>query len=216
MLVVLSVVCFQNKKVMAKRNTNKSLLIIPPVPNRKALNAPLIEIIINALQGERLPNNTMIPYNYLLNQAIRQYIIPDKNWHLSIKAKDLWDSITSKRQIEEYHYQQLIECDYANQTPAKIYVGANTKGSYIKIKRGEMIPFNKLFTAEHMTPVADIKKELEALTNITPVDVEAVLDRIHICRVTKEEDKSIQPKWGRGTNYGNILSTAYKDIPLVY
>ena len=200
---------------MSKRTKSKIFLIIPPVPNRKSLNAPLIEIIINALQGEKLPNNTMIPYNYLLNQAIRQYIIPDENWHLSEKAKALWNSITSK-DIREYNYQQPIECDCANHTRAMRYIGANLKGSKIKIKRGDIIPFNKLFTAEHMTPVADIKKELEVLTPITPATVEAVLDKIHICRITKEEDKSIQPKWGRGTNLSSILSTAYKDIPLVY
>ncbi len=67
-----------------------------------------------------------------------------------------------------------------------------------------------------MTPVADIINELEALTPVTPANIEAVLDMIHICRVTKEEDKSIQPKYGRGTDYNNILAGAYKDIPLIY
>ncbi len=201
---------------MSKRNKNKSFLIIPPIPNRKALNGPLIDIIMSALKGIQLNCENMIPYRYLLNQAIRQYIIPDENWHLSVKAKALWESITSEKHIEKYNYKQLIDCDRANQTHAKKFDGANSKGSDIKIKRGDKISFNKLFTAEHMTPVADIIKELESLPAITPANVEAVLDKIHICRVTKEEDKSIQPKYGRGTNYNNIIAGAYKNIPLVY
>ena len=199
---------------MSKRNNNKSFLIIPPVPNRRVLNGPLIDIIMSALKGIQLDRDNIILYRYLLNQAIRQYIIPDDNWHMSVKAKELWDSIT-RADIRNYNYKQLIDCDLANQTPAKKFDGANSKGSDIKIKRGDKISFNKLFTAEHMTPVADIIKELETLTPVTPANIEAVLDMIHICRVTKGEDKSIQPKYGIGTNYNKIIAGAYKYIPLV-
>ncbi len=70
--------------------------------------------------------------------------------------------------------------------------------------------------AEHMTPVADIIKELKALNDITPENVKAILDKIHVCRVTKEEDRNIKPKYGRGIDIESIKSNAYKNIPLVY
>lgn len=200
---------------MTKRIKSKGFLPIPPIANRDELNAPLIIIIINALKGVNLQMNNLIPYDYLLNQAIRQYIIPEENWHLSKAAKELWDSITSE-DIREYNYKQPITCDRAEQTPTKKFVGNNSTGSDIKIKKGDIIPFNKLFSAEHMTPVADIIKELKALDDITPENVKAILDKIHICRVTKEEDKNIKPKYGRGTDIEKIKRNAYKDIPLIY
>ena len=159
--------------------------------------------------------NNLIPYDYLLNQAIRQYIIPEENWHLSKAAKELWDSITSE-DIREYNYKQPITCDRAEQTPAKKFVGNNSTGSEKKKKKGDIIPFNKLFSAEHMTPVSDIIKELKALNDITPENVKAILDKIHICRVTKEEDRNIKPKYGRGIDIESIKNDAYKNIPLVY
>ena len=67
-----------------------------------------------------------------------------------------------------------------------------------------------------MTPVADIIKELKALDDITSENVKAILDRIHICRVTKEEDKNIKPKYGRDIDIERIKRNAYKDTPLVY
>lgn len=200
---------------MSKRIQSKGFLPVPPIANRDELNAPLIIIIINALKGVKLQMNNLIPYDYLLNQAIRQYIIPEENWHLSKAAKELWDSITSG-DIRKYNYKQPITCDRAEQTPAKKFVGNNSTGSDIKIKRGDRIPFNKLFSAEHMTPVADIIKELKALDDITSENVKAILDRIHICRVTKEEDKNIKPKYGRDIDIESIKRNAYKDTPLVY
>ena len=88
---------------MSNQIKSKGFLPFPPIANRDELNAPLIIIIINALKGEKLQMNDLIPYNYLLNQAIRQYIIPEENWHLSKAAKELWDSITSE-DIREYNY----------------------------------------------------------------------------------------------------------------
>ena len=200
---------------MSKRIKSKGFLPIPPIANRDELNAPLIIIIINALKGVKLQMNNLIPYDYLLNQAIRQYIIPEENWHLSKAAKELWDSITSE-DIRKYNYKQPITCDRAEQTPAKKFVGNNTTGSDIKIKKGDRIPFNKLFSAEHMTPVSDIIKELKALNDITPENVKAILDKSHICRVTKEEDRNIKPKYVRGIDIESIKNDAYKNIPLVY
>ena len=200
---------------MPRQKNSQGLLLIPPIANRDTWNKPLVDIIVNALKGEKLGINNLIPYNYLLNQAIRQYIIPEENWHLSKAAKELWDSITSD-DIRKYNYKQPITCDRAEQTCAKKFVGNNTTGSDIKIKKGDRIPFNKLFSAEHMTPVADIIKELKALDDITPENVKAILDKIHICRVTKEEDRKINPKYGRGIDIESIKNDAYKNIPLVY
>jgi len=36
---------------MAKQNKNKSFLIIPPVPNRRVLNGPLIDILNDIITG---------------------------------------------------------------------------------------------------------------------------------------------------------------------
>jgi hypothetical protein len=200
---------------MAKRKKQSGFLITPPVVNRNTWNNPLIDIIETALKGIRLNCENMIAYRYLLNQSIRQYIIPDDNWHLSQAAESLWNSITSHN-IREYNYRQQIICNRANHTTAKKYQGNSSQGATIKIGKNDSIPFNQLFTAEHMTPVADVIKALEELNNPSRQDIQDVLDQIHICRVTKEEDKQIQPKYGRGMNLHDILSRSYKDILLKY
>lgn len=200
---------------MSRHKKSQEFLLIPPIANREAWNKPLIDVIVSALKGKKLGIDNMIAYNYILNQAIREYIIPDNNWHLSEAAKELWDSITSDH-IEMFDYNQPITCDRANQTPAIKYTGGNSKGKDVKIGKNDTMAFNKLFTAEHMTPVADIIKELKALDDITPENVKAILDKIHVCRVTKEEDRNIKPKYGRGTDIEKIKRNAYKDTPLVY
>lgn len=192
-----------------------SFLTVPPVANRDTLNTPLIDIIMSALKGMQFGCESMIAYRYLLNQSIRQYIIPDENWHLSKAAESLWNSITSCN-IRKYNYRQPINCDLANQTPAKKYQGNSSQGSPTKISKNDLIPFNQLFTAEHMTPVADVIKELEKLNNPSYDDIQNILNQIHICRVTKEEDKQIQPKFGRGLNIDDILAQSYKNIILEY
>lgn len=202
---------------MAKvRKRNHGYLCIPPIPNRTALNQPLVDIVILALKGRQLSTNKEVDYDYILNHCIRQYIIPEDNWHLSKAAQELWDSLTSD-DIRKYDYKQPIHCDRANQTLAKRFKGSNSKGSDVKIHKGDVIPFNNLFTAEHMTPVADIIKDLKKLKDITPEAVTNVLDKIHICRITKEEDRKIKPSVGRGTDYNDIIKNgAYKNIPLIY
>ena len=200
---------------MTKRKNQSSFLIVPPVINRDTWNDLLITIIESALKGTKLGCENMIAYRYLLNQSIRQYIIPENNWHLSKAADSLWNSITSC-DIRKYNYRQLIKCDCANQTQAKKYQGNSLQGSPIKISKNDLIPFNQLFTAEHMTPIADVIKELEKLSNPSRQNIQKILDQIHICRITKEDDKQICPKYGRGINLSNILSSSYKDISLIY
>lgn len=193
----------------------QGLLTSPPILEREKYNKPLIEIIINALKGEKLHINNLIAYNYLLNQAIREYIILDDNWHLSHKAAKLWKDIAPERPITEYDYRQIIICNPNKKVKARVYSGGSNKGTEIIISKGMKLPYNDLFTTEHMTPVADIKEELKTIANPSYEVVREILDKIHICRITKEEDRNLPKKYKRGINYDKIRKKIYKNIPLV-
>lgn len=62
---------------------------------------------------------------------------------------------------------------------------------------------------EHTTPVADIKKELENLVhnnNICFQFIEDILEKMHISRILKTEDKAIKKNSGRGLDFEDIAN----------
>ena len=188
--------------------TQKGLLPDHPILDRREYNKPLIEIIIQLLNHKKdIVSDNTIEYDYLLNQTIRQYIIPNDHWRISVAAKELWDSLTSVK-ICQYNYRQVFVCNRAANVRAKKFKGSKKRGTSIAILRDSKHHFNEFFVAEHMTPVADIKDQLEKLNNPTIEQVEEILDKIYICRITKKEDRSIQPKYKRGIEYDDICKKA--------
>ena len=65
---------------------------------RMAVNKSLVEIIRSALSAinngyQRTKNSYGVDYIYLLNQSIRQYVIPSSNLHMTVAADKLWQAL---------------------------------------------------------------------------------------------------------------------------
>lgn len=111
--------------------------------------------------------------NYLLGQTIRQYVVKDNHWHISKKAYEQLKGLVTRDQLWDYTYN-------ANHTFKDVFDISHK--------------FNKFFTAEHVVPINAIITKLieEAKENrLTDERIMQILDKIHICIITKDEDKRL-------------------------
>lgn len=167
-----------------------------PETERVRRNKPLVDIILTLLKAKAVFVNNPIQYGYLLNQAVRQYIIPQDHWHISEEAKKVWDSITDD-DIRKFTFQQQINIDKVDDTMEI--------GESILIEGGKKTPFNKIFICEHITPVSDVIKVLEKRKDsLTSELVAELLDKMHIARILQSENKEIEKRNNRWTDYSDI------------
>ncbi len=139
--------------------------------------------------------------SYLLNQTIRQLWLPKEHYLVSVKAQDLWDRITDG-DIRDYFYRDRVKVKCDSKLP--YYIGNAKKPSeYWTYKKGKTFSYRSVFHDEHIVPVDTIVKELLNLETITPETVKSVLDKIYICKMLKEEDRS-------GGENGNCQIPKYK------
>ena len=196
-----------NKEVLDSKEASPYRYIGMPTDNqRRDINEAVVEIIKYALYGKKKypkPKDTYSPgFNYLLNQSIRQYIIPEQNIHVTEAANDLWnqlftDSNGNVPDIRVYAYQDtnIAQSNVAN---LEMYSGRNNEPTNpTDVAKGQKVKFNSLFIQEHTTPVADMIAALEALQAqkgelLDSKDVVAVLDKMHITQMLKSEDKEIK------------------------
>lgn len=196
-----------NKEVLDSKEASPYRYIGMPTDNqRKDINEAVVEIIKYALYGKKKypkPKDTYSPsFNYLLNQSIRQYIIPEQNIHVTEAANDFWnklfaDSNGNVPDIRVYAYQDtnIAQSDMAN---LAMYSGRNNQSTNTNVVIGQKVKFNSFFIQEHTTPVADMIAALEALQAqkgellLGSEDVVAVLDKMHITQMLKREDKGIE------------------------
>ena len=159
-------------------------------------NKPLVDTIISLLDAKKVFKNNPIQFGYLLNQAVRQYIIPQDHWHISEAAKKVWDSITDD-DIRKFTFQQQIDINKLDDTMEI--------GESIIIEEGKKTPFNKIFISEHITPVSDVIKVLENHQSpLCPDDVMKILDKMHIARILQSENKIITQRNNRWTDFSDI------------
>lgn len=163
---------------------------------RKEANTIIIKMMIHAISAvnDSSFDENQIRAQYLLGQIIRQYNIPESNWHISAKAKQLWNEVvTEGKRIDGYDFQQLFSID-ENCTRVKI--------GNVPIERNKSYRFNQLFQAEHIIPVYVIRNELNKLVekssptkeNELVESMRKVLENIHICRITRDESKALPVK----------------------
>jgi hypothetical protein len=198
---------------------------MPTDNQRRDINEAVVEIIRYALYGKKKyqkPKDTYSPgFNYLLNQSIRQYIIPEQNIHVTEAANKLWnqlftDSNGNVPDIRVYAYQDtnIAQSDMAN---LEMYSGRNNQPTKTNVVIGQKVKFNSFFIQEHTTPVADMIAALEALQAqkgellLDSKDVVAVLDKMHITQMLKSEDKAIKNAKHR-ISADNILAKNSEDI----
>jgi hypothetical protein len=196
-----------NQEALDSKEASPYRYIGMPTDNqRRDINEAVVEIIKYALYGKKKypkPKDTYSPsFNYLLNQSIRQYIIPEQNIHVSEAANNLWnqlftDSNGNVPDIRVYAYQDtnIAQSDMAN---LEMYSGRNNQPTKTNVVIGQKVKFNSFFIQEHTTPVADMIAALEALQAqkgellLDSKDVVAVLDKMHITQMLKSEDKAIK------------------------
>lgn len=145
---------------------------------------------------------------YLLGQILRQ--IPVKKKHVSDAAQELWNQLTDE-DIWKYNYQDKVPVTEGNQkTIVNKYSGASKNALVESI--GKDFIFRDVFHDEHIIPIAVIIEELLKLkdSEITPEKVAKIIDKICICRITKEEDRKITPRYKRSSDLSEAYETAYK------
>jgi len=191
---------------------------------RKKANTIIIKMIIRAFEtvNDSSYDENQIRSKYLLGQIIRQYNIPASNWHISEKAQKLWnDIVAGEVKIDGYDFQQLFSIDEN--------CSCKDVGN-IRIEKNKRYRFNQFFQAEHIIPVYVIKDELDKLVNdksskkkekILIEDMRKVLEKIHICRITRDEARRLPVKRevddSKKLDYSEYYKTFYKtkDIILV-
>ena len=164
---------------------------------RMAVNKSLVEIIRSALSAinngyQRTKNSYGVDYKYLLNQSIRQYVIPTSNLHMTVAADKLWQALGISESILLYRYQDAI---LPKQTLLSVQTckGPSKRIELVDVFANQSIPFNLLFIEEHTTPVSDVIKALKAAYSANPTDqtIVDVLDKMHITKMLKIENKGI-------------------------
>lgn len=146
---------------------------------------------------------------YLLGQILRQ--IPVTKKYVSDAAQELWDQLTDD-DIWKYNYQDKVQTKNKD-VNVKKYKGASKTAEDEEGKEvGNSFIFREVFHDEHIIPIAVIIEELLELKGgeITPEKVAKIIDKICICRITKEEDRKIKPRYKRSPDLSEAYETAYK------
>lgn len=185
----------------------------------------ILDIIIEFVKGiknkdnavEANVNNKLYKLwasSYLLNQILRQWNIPSNHSYVSVKAKNLWDKLSSKN-IFDYHYTNMVICENKEPIKVKIYKGAENKYFETNLIYGNKFKFNSVFHEEHIIPISTIIENLCSLEELNYENVENVLNKISICKILKEEDKNLNKehlKTNRPCDINFVLNNLYNKV----
>lgn len=174
---------------------------------RSEINSVIVDSVISFLKGCEITQSTLkvkssIPY--LLGQTVRQYQVAPENWHISKAAQDLWSSMTSA-DIADFGYTEQFVADRLVE-PTSVYTfkgGERKLGFDLQLDPKGTYVFNRIFVVEHVTPAADIIKALHEIyreykdSPLLREKVVEVLDKIHLARILRSEDRSIGKCSGR-------------------
>lgn len=185
-------------------------------------NTNIVEAIVILLRGYCScvgDSKRRSDYKYLICQCIRQYELPSDHYHMSVKAQELWDSLTSA-DIKTKFYRDKVKCDkITNLVTVTTFKGANHKGNEETLDNKSQFRFNSLFQCDHVIPVKFFfNRLLDLPVNALSSDkVCDILDEMHMCKITKEEDHRIGRTKDRYETFEETIARgAYKDINLVY
>lgn len=149
---------------------------------------------------------------YLLGQTIRQYSVPAEKCHISKAAMELWNELTSS-DITNFWYRETVKCDrLESEKILPRYVGSSStpdKDQPIILHHDSTFCFRDVFHGDHVVPVSLILDELVKLDRITIEKVQAVLDKMHVCRILKSEDRLLGRTHGRTLDFEQTIRNVY-------
>ena len=153
--------------------------------------------------------------DYLLGQILRQIDVPKERKHLSRGAMEKWNALgLDDKNIWEYNYQDWVECNISGEIVIEEYIGSSSKSKERKLTGNCGFKFRDVFHDEHIVPINDILEELFKIPKeqLTYEKISEYLDKIHICRILKSEDRNIQPKYNRGCDldFERVYDEIYK------
>ena len=150
---------------------------------------------------------------YLIGQSIRQYDVPEENYHISQAAKDRWEELSNDC-IRNYWYRKQVKCNNLKFAKNyKLYTGSTSAGIPTLLNPGESFAFRQMFHEEHTIPVSLVMNELTNNPKIsTKKDIEELLDSMHISILLKDEDRAINAKFGTTNKRSLIFSDNVKKI----
>lgn len=205
----------KNKTMAKKINKPISYVGLPNNPQRKQINGPLVKIIeyaLTSLHLQRPKHSYGVSYRYLLNQCIRQYLVPDSNIYISVGAGQVWQNMgLNLGDIYKYTYQDVI----VPQNNIQVGTCVGTKKSVItkNIIAGQPIAYNSVFIDEHTTPVKDVTEALKQayISNPCTFTIIGVLDKMHITKMLKCENAKIAKNTNR-ISAGDYISKSSSQI----
>ena len=183
-------------------------------------NNKVYDIIINLLIGTKNQNTLtdatcldevakLNGCSYLLNQTIRQYQIPKDHYFVSERALALWKKIRTDS-IFDYTYRDRIIKNTDGIVTIDKYRGSEKRPhESTSICCGDAFIYNDVFTDEHIVTVSNIIEELQSLSVYDYSSVKKILDKIYICKMLKEEDRIIENKRNRSTDYREVVAEDY-------
>ena len=156
---------------------------------------------------------TLWGVDYLLGQILRQINVPDERKHVSDGAMKKWQELgLNKNDIWKYSYQDWVNCNSSK--TVKECKGASSKFEDVNVAEAGGFKFRNVFHDEHIVPIHDILLELFKIPTeeLNQEIIIYYLNKIHICRMLKEEDREIHPRYNRGydLNYKEIYLHIYK------
>jgi hypothetical protein len=180
----------------------------------------VLDVLIELLKGSKSEQSslqcdwngkhyTLWACNYLLDQALRLYQIPDSHYLISEKAKTLWSQITTKS-IKDFNYQKLVVYEFDKPLSVECYTGNSNNHKPQDLLDNRTFPYRAVFHDDHVVPLKSIIQELQALDDPSYEKVSSVLDKIYICRMLKEEDRAPHNKTARADNYLDVIHQLYQ------
>ena len=162
------------------------------------------------------PNNADLKsLKYLINQAIREYDIPEENHHLSEAVHERWDELTT-RDIREYHYKKKVICDkLTGPVKYELFIGAKKIGKPTVLTKGSEFEFRMMFHEDHVIPVSMIFDKMVEMPVVDKRSVENLLNGMHMCVILKKEDRKISRTKGRGPDFNTTIASVYNPAKII-
>jgi len=172
----------------------------------------LVKVLIDIIKSEDCTCDCSISTKnakYLLNQVLRQIELSHQKCYISKNAETLWSSIT-EQSILDYWYQSKVVNSLSDNISIKIYKGASSKSTEERLlKKGDSFKYREVFHDDHIIPINVIINQLLKLDQVDDESIMAIISKISICKMLKEEDREIRERCNRPFSENAVIDDIY-------